>query len=115
MYCSAIVPNIVPHIVPNIVPKHAIIGKESRGSKLDMKDRMTVKETSSSWGISERRITKLCEEGKIKGAKKAGKAWLLPGDAVKPVDGRGKRSENRPSSKLPLPVGVSDYRLACTE
>ncbi len=80
-----------------------------------MDEKMTVKEASAAWGISERRIAKLCEEGKVKGAKKEGKAWLLSIDAVKPADGRTRRFEKRSSSRLPLPVGVSDYRLACTE
>ncbi len=80
-----------------------------------MDEKMTVKEASAAWGISERRIAKLCEEGKVKGAKKEGKAWLLSIDAVKPADGRTGRFEKRSSSRLPLPIGVSDYRLACTE
>ncbi len=77
--------------------------------------KMTVKEASISWGISERRITKLCEEGKIKGARKEGRVWLLPSYAVKPADGRVERWKGYSSTKLPLPIGISDYRLACTE
>ncbi len=80
-----------------------------------MDEKMTVKEAAAFWGISERRVAKLCEEGKVKGAKKEGKAWLLPRDAVKPADGRNKRFERSSSSRLPLPVGISDFRLACTE
>ncbi len=80
-----------------------------------MDEKMTVKEAAAFWGISERRVAKLCEEGKVKGAKKEGKAWLLPRDAVKPADGRNKRFERPSSSRLPLPVGISDFRLACTE
>lgn len=110
-----IVQHIVQHIVPNNVPKPVIIGLESERSELNMDEKMTVKEASAAWGISERRIAKLCEEGKVKGAKKEGKAWLLSIDAVKPADGRTRRFENRSSSRLPLPIGVSDYRLACTE
>ncbi len=80
-----------------------------------MEEKMTAKEASASWGISERRIAKLCQEGKIEGAKKEGRAWLLPSNVLKPVDGRSKRFERRPSGKLPLPIGISDYRLACTQ
>ena len=110
-----IVPNNVQHIVQYIVPNHVIIWLENGWSELNMGEKMTVKEASAAWGISERRIAKLCEEGKVKGAKKEGKAWLLSMDAVKPADGRTKRFERLSSSRLPLPIGVSDYRLACTE
>ncbi|HGI0427780.1 TPA: DNA cytosine methyltransferase [Streptococcus pyogenes] len=42
------------------------------------------------WGISERRIQKLCEENRIDGTEKFGRAWMIPKDAEKPVDGRMK-------------------------
>ncbi|MEG2929539.1 MAG: SNF2-related protein, partial [Oscillospiraceae bacterium] len=38
-------------------------------------------------------VATICEQGRINGVKKAGKTWLLPPDAVKPVDQRCK--ENR--------------------
>ena len=46
--------------------------------------------TSEKWGISERRIQKLCEENRIDGTEKFGRAWMIPKDAEKPVDGRMK-------------------------
>ena len=55
---------------------------------------MTVNEASAKWGISDRRIRVLCEEGKISGAIKEGKTWKFPVDTVKPVDGRYKSSES---------------------
>ena len=45
-------------------------------------------ELSGVWGISERRIAKLCAEGRIPGAKKIGSAWAIPENAEKPVDAR---------------------------
>ena len=51
---------------------------------------LTVHEISQIWNIDERRITMLCRQGKIVGAKKEGKLWLLPENAPKPVDGRYK-------------------------
>ena len=45
---------------------------------------------SEKWGISERRIQKLCEENRIDGTEKFGRAWMIPKDAEKPVDGRMK-------------------------
>ena len=53
-------------------------------------DILTIKEASLVWGISVRRITVLCNEGRIVGAKKIAGAWLLPRDAKKPKDARIK-------------------------
>lgn len=55
---------------------------------------ITVKEASSKWGISERRIRVLCSEGRIPGAYQEGRGWKIPIDAEKPVDGRFKSREN---------------------
>lgn len=61
-------------------------------------DILTIKEASLIWGISVRRITVLCNEGRIAGARKIAGAWLLPKDAKKPADARiksGKYAEWR--------------------
>ena len=55
---------------------------------------ITVKEASIKWGISDRRIRVLCSEGKIPGAYQEGRAWKIPFDAKKPVDGRYKSRES---------------------
>lgn len=79
---------------------------------------MTVKEAALRWNLSERRISALCKEEKIPGARKEGRSWLIPEDAEKPADNRVKTGayvkKSRPAN-LPLPIGVSDYRLACSE
>ena len=92
---------------------------------------MTTKEASEKWGVSERRINTFCKEGRIAGAykdkenKNKNKQWMIPADAVKPADKRLKRdasislSEKKVASKsgkkLPLPIGISDYRKASSE
>lgn len=79
---------------------------------------MTVKEAAMLWGITERRVTVLCKAGRIKGAHKNGRSWVIPTDAEKPADSRIKTGVYRKSkmpSNLPLPVGISDYRLASSE
>lgn len=53
-------------------------------------DYLTTVEMSKRWNISSRRIGVLCTEGRVEGAIKKGKMWLIPSDAVKPVDGRFK-------------------------
>lgn len=56
-------------------------------------DYMTLKQASEKWGISPRMINYYCVEGRIYGAEKMGKVWLIPKDAKKPADGR--RKENK--------------------
>ena len=83
-----------------------------------MSDTMRVKEAAKNWDISERRVTTLCKEGKIKGAKKQGRFWLIPADAEKPADNRVRSGVYKRSTRpvnLPLPIGISDYRVAVTD
>ena len=51
---------------------------------------LTTTEMAKIWGLSSRRIGVLCTEGRIDGAIKKGKMWLLPADANKPDDARFK-------------------------
>jgi len=51
-------------------------------------DFLTTKEMSKIWKISARRISLLCSEGRVEGAVKKGKTWLIPKDAKKPEDPR---------------------------
>ena len=55
---------------------------------------LTVAQAAEKWNISERRIRILCAEGKIPGAVQQGRGWKIPLDAMKPSDGRIKRTEN---------------------
>ena len=83
-----------------------------------MSDTMLVKEAAKLWNLTERRVTGLCRSGKIQGAKKQGRSWLIPSDAQKPADNRvksGEYAKNSREGKLPLPIGISDFRLASTE
>jgi len=49
---------------------------------------ITVKEASEKWNIGSRRICILCSEGRIPGAVKKSKVWMIPDNAQKPEDGR---------------------------
>lgn len=56
---------------------------------------MTIKEAADLWGISERRITKLCNENRIDGAIKFGWSWAIPSETEKPNDARIKSNKNK--------------------
>lgn len=72
---------------------------------------MTIKKAAELWSISERRLTKLCNENRIPGAQKFGWSWAIPEDAEKPYDGRRKKlspknkySHSKESEKLISPI-----------
>ena len=48
----------------------------------------SVKETAERFNISERRVQKLCEEGRIEGAQMISNVWVIPGSSSKPADER---------------------------
>lgn len=54
---------------------------------------ISCEEAAVKWGISARRVQKLCEENRISGAVKFSRVWLIPKDAEKPIDGRRKDSK----------------------
>ncbi|MBP9988910.1 MAG: GHMP kinase [Ruminococcus sp.] len=59
-----------------------------------------VKQISEKWGVPERRVTALCRNNRIIGAKKEGKSWLIPDDAELPLDGRTKEAVKEKSDSL---------------
>lgn len=56
---------------------------------------MSVRDAASLWNISERRVQKFCEEGRIKGIQRFGRSWMIPRDAIKPADPRKARIKER--------------------
>ena len=42
-----------------------------------MEGYMTIRETTEKWGVSTRRVTKLCHEGRIKGVVKFGVSFAI--------------------------------------
>lgn len=51
---------------------------------------MTIQEAAEVWGISSRRIQKLCVEGRLENAKKFGRQWAIPVNTERPSDARLK-------------------------
>ncbi len=55
---------------------------------------ISIKEAANNWGISERRIQKLCEENRISGVARFGHSWAIPASVEKPKDARKKYYKN---------------------
>ena len=51
---------------------------------------MTISEASEKWSVSPRRIQTLCATGRIVGAERLGRNWIIPKTAEKPADARIK-------------------------
>lgn len=71
-----------------------------------------VKTASNRWALTERRITTLCRDGRIEGAKKKGGLWLIPEATEKPADGRKNKFSRtmKKNERLPLPIGESNFK-----
>jgi len=54
---------------------------------------MSPRQAAEKWGITARQIQSLCAQGKIDGATRLGREWLIPKDAQKPLDGRMKEAK----------------------
>lgn len=63
---------------------------------------ISVRLAAEQWGISDRRVRVLCEQGKIPGAVKEGRSYRIPAQAVKPADSRRTRHKEIPSEYAPL-------------
>ena len=55
-------------------------------------DYVSITEAAKKWGITPRRVQVLCNQNRIPGLTKFGKAWAIPKDAEKPADSRKVRS-----------------------
>ena len=60
-------------------------------------DLITVKEAAARWGVTPRRVQGLCKEGRIKGATRWERTWMIPAHAVLPGSTKGDEP------KLPMP------------
>ena len=56
---------------------------------------MKTSDAAKLWGISPRRVQILCDKGKVNGAFRMGKTWIIPKDAPRPLDGRTKAAKQQ--------------------
>ena len=68
-----------------------------------------VHKAAALWKLPERRVTALCRLGRIVGAKKNGKLWLIPDSAPKPLDGRTKEFSNGIALKPEIETAATNY------
>lgn len=64
-----------------------------------------VSEMAEKWNMSQRRIQDLCRLNMIPGVQRWGRDWMIPADAVRPLDGRskaGKAAKDGPFRREPL-------------
>lgn len=71
---------------------------------------ITVKQASERWGISDRRVRVLCAEGRIEGVVKEGRSYLIPEDALKPIDGRSLRGKEIPEQYAALFTTIDEIK-----
>ncbi len=74
---------------------------------------MDVKKAAQLWDWPERKITRFCRAGRVSGAVKEAGNWWIPENTPAPMDMRHNRAKKEPA-KLPLPIGVSDFKELVT-
>ena len=66
-------------------------------------DYISCMDAAKKTGVSVRRIQQMCKQGKITGATKSDRTWLIPENFIDEVFS---------SEQKPLPIGVSDFKTA---
>ena len=66
-------------------------------------DYISIEEAAKKWGLSKRFVQVLCAKGRIEGATRLGRAWMIPHNAKKPIDGRTKAARSKRDADMPLP------------
>ena len=69
-----------------------------------MLEYISAPEAAKKWGISERRVQKLCEENRIPGVAKFSRMWLIPKDAESLSSERKNSALHRKFKKLCYPI-----------
>lgn len=67
---------------------------------------LSVSEAALQMGVSVRRIQQMCKNGEIPGAVKKGRSWMIP---------TGEEKDNDEKKRKPLPIGISDFKMAVEE
>lgn len=60
---------------------------------------ISVKQAAEQWGVTTRQVQELCKQGRIPGAQRWERSWMLPADAVYPA----RKSKRNAPVQLPMP------------
>ncbi len=63
---------------------------------------INVQEAAALWGITPRRVQELCRVGKVMGAERFGRSWMIPSNAARPADSRLCRVRENAQDQLLL-------------
>ncbi len=69
---------------------------------------LNARQFSEKWGITERRIIKLCKDGRIDGAFKNGRQWFIPENTLKPSDKRANISKYINTKKRVIIINIEE-------
>lgn len=64
---------------------------------------LKIAEVAKKWELSERAVQSLCAQGKIEGASRFGRSWMIPKNAQRPLDGRTRSGKAHENEDMPLP------------
>lgn len=64
---------------------------------------MSIDDAAKKWGLSTRSVQMLCSNGRVEGAVRLSRVWMIPRHAKKPVDGRTKAGKNLADGNMSLP------------
>lgn len=56
-------------------------------------DRITAQQAAEKWNVSVRTVQDHCVKGRIPGAERWGRTWMIPADAKRPLDGRSREAK----------------------
>ena len=73
---------------------------------------ITVKQAAEKWGVTPRRVQSLCKEGKIKGATRWERTWMIPSHAVLPSSNKDKEPHMPMPRKSPFLDMTNVYSTA---
>ena len=64
---------------------------------------MSIDDAAKKWGLSVRSVQILCSNGRVPGAVRLSRVWMIPRDAKKPADGRTREGKRQVDGNMPLP------------
>ncbi|MGL5258220.1 MAG: Fic family protein [Proteocatella sp.] len=70
----------------------------------------TVKEISEQWGISDRHVRLLCQQGIIDGVIQKGRSYLIPENTIKPVDKRYTKNKTISPHYQPIFAKIDELK-----